>query len=663
MRVSCAGLLFLSLAAPTGADVVRIEVKKREPFAGGRTFGRSGPYEQLAGKLTLEVDPDDPANARVTDLKLAPRNGRGKVEFWTEFFLLKPVDPSRGNRRLFYGVNNRGNKLALGAFNDRGGNTPAQGNGFLMRRGYSVLWCGWNGYALPGNNRLEIGLPVATKDGETITGKIYAEITVNRRVRSQPFYWGNSNPYPAVSLDNGTATLTMRPRRDADPIEIPRDRWSFARWEGKKAVPDPKHLHLKDGFRPGWLYDLLYVGKDPRVTGLGFVAVRDACSFFRHSKKDNPLADSLERAYVFGISQSARFIHHFLFEGFNADEKGRIVFDGAMPHVGGGGKGQFNYRFCQTTRHGSQHEDLLFPSDFFPLNTVPQEDPLTGRKGDTFARSRARGRLPKIFFTETSTEYWARAASLLHTDVEGKKDAAIDPNVRIYHIAGGQHGVSRSPSKGMYLNFRNTLDYRPVLRALLVALDRWVTDGEEPPPSVVPRIADGTLVGLDAWKRQFPRTAGSALPEALYTPRRLDSGPRWRTEGIADHVPPRVGPPLRTLVPSVDRDGNEAAGIKMPGVSVPLATYAGWNLRAAPYGAEGALARWAGSQWPFARTQEERRKSADPRRSVRERYPTREAYLSKVAEAVLDLKRRRLILEEDAVRVLEAAARWEYWSD
>ena len=663
MRNSLHVWFALSLAGPAAADVVRIEVKEREPFAGGRAFGRSGPYEKLAGTFHIEVDPDDPANARVTDLKLAPRNGRGKVEFWTEFFLLMPADPPRGNRRLFYGVNNRGNKLALGAFNNRGGNDPAPGNGFLMRQGYSILWCGWNGDALPGNGRLQIGLPVATRDGETITGRIHAEITVNRKAYSQPFYWGNSNPYPTVSLDNSGATLTRRPRRDAEPIEIPRDQWSFARWNGRKAAPDPKHLTLKEGFRPGWLYDLVYTGRDPRVTGLGFVAVRDACSFFRYAKKDNPLAGALERAYVFGISQSARFIHHFLFEGFNADEKGRIVFDGAMPHVGGGGKGQFNYRFAQTTRHGSQHEDLLYPSDFFPFNTMKQKDPVTGRTGDTFARSRAKGRLPRIFFTETSTEYWARAASLLHTDVDGKKDSEIDPNVRIYHIAGGQHGVSSSPRKGMYRNFRNTLDYRPVLRALLVALDAWVTHGQAPPPSVVPRIADGTLVGLDAWKRGFPAIPGTTLPDAYYVPFRLDPGPRWHTEGLADHVPPKIGAPFRTLVPAVDRDGNEAAGIRMPGVSVPLATYAGWNLRAPAYGAEGALARWSGSQWPFARTKEERVKSGDPRPSIRERYPTRDSYLSKVTNAVLGLRRRRLILEEDAVRILEAAAKREIGSD
>ena len=658
-------LLFCLLASSAAADVVRVEVTSRGPFEKGRSFGRSGPYEQIAGKIYLEVDPKDPANERVTDLKLAPTNERGKVEFWTEFFLLKPVDPAQGNGRIFYDVNNRGNKLILGAFNNRGGNTPSAGNGFLMRQGYSVLWCGWNVDARTGNGRMQIGVPVATKNGEPITGKIYAEITTNGKSFSQPFYWGNSDPYPAESMDTQSATLTMRRHRSAEPVEVPREAWAFARWDGKKAVPDPKHLYLRDGFKPGWLYDLIYVGKNPRLTGLGFVAVRDVTTFFKHSAgKDNLLAGRIEKAYIFGISQSARFIHHYLYEGFNTDEKGRMVFDGAMPHVGGGGKGQFNYRFAQTTRHGSQHEDNWYSSDFFPFNTVPQEDPVTGRKGDTFARSRAKKSLPKIFFTESATEYWCRAGSLLHTDTEGTKDSAIDPNVRIYHITGGQHGASpRSRRNASYQNPTNGLDYRPFLRALLVALDRWVTDGVEPPPSAVPKFSDGTMVDLETWSRQFPKIPGMTLPKRYFVPLRLDHGPRWHTEGIADHVPPKVGAKIWTRLPAVNADGNERAGLMMPQVSVPLATYAGWNLRTARIGAEGELGRWTGSQWNFARTKDDRMKSGDPRLSILERYPTKADYVAKVTEAVLDLRRRRLLLEEDAMILLEEAAKRNYWSE
>jgi hypothetical protein len=672
MRDLAATIAFLvSLsAASLRAELVRIEVARREPFAAGHAFGRSGPYEILAGTLRFEVDPAHAANARIVDLALAPRNARGKVEFRSDFFLLKPEDPARGNRRLFYDVNNRGNKLALGAFNDAGGNDPRSladaGNGYLLREGYSVLWCGWNGDVLPGGGRLLIGLPIA-KDGErAITGKVHAEITVDAPSYSQPFYWGNSDPYPSTSLENAGAALTMRPERGSPAVEVPRDRWAFARFENGQAVPDPKHLYIHEGFKPGWLYELVYEARDPRVTGLGFAAVRDAVAFFRRESLDgggasNPLRGAIERAFVFGISQSGRFIHHFIYEGFNADERGRRVFDGAFSHVGGGGKGLFNARFAQTTRHGSQHEDNFSPADVFPFTTVTQEDPLTGERGEVLARARAAGCVPKLFFTTTSTEYWTRAASLLHTDVEGKRDVEPDPSVRIYFFTGGQHGNTASMEKGIYENPRNVIDHRPLLRALLAALDRWVSEGTEPPPSRFPRIADGTLVDLQAYRSGFPRVPGVRVPEHLFEPLRLDLGPRWKTAGIADVVPPRPGAPYRTLVPAVDADGNERAGIRLPDVAVPWAAFCGWNTRASSAGAEGRLARWAGSTLPFARTAAERAASGDPRPSIRERYPTRADYLARIQAAALDLEKEGFLLEEDVVRILRIAAERGWW--
>ncbi|MCX7428058.1 MAG: alpha/beta hydrolase domain-containing protein [Planctomycetia bacterium] len=651
------------------AEVVRLEIQHREPFAEGHCFGHAGAYEKIVGRLHLEVDPNDPANERVVDLKLAPRNAGGKVEFWTDFFLLAPADPKRGNRRLIHGVNNRGNKLMLGALNGRGGNNPSTladaGNGFLMREGYSILWCGWNGDILPGGDRLLIHLPVASENGKSITGKIYTEICVDAKCLSQPLCPANSDPYPAVSLDNGDAQLTARPTRAHAAIEVPRDQWSFARWEDGKAVPDPKHIYLKEGFQPGWLYELVYVGKDPRVTGLGLAAVRDVVSFFRYEAADaagnaNPLAGAVDRAYVFGISQSGRFIHHFIYEGFNVDPRRRAVFDAAMPHVAGGGRGSFNHRFAQTTRYGSQHEENGFPCDMFPFTSAPEKDPVTGEEGDTLSYARSRGPVPKMFFTQTSAEYWCRAASLLHTDVAGARDIALDPDVRIYFIAGAQHVVSSS-DRGIHKYPHNTLDHTPALRALLVALDRWASAGEAPPESRYPRIADGTLVDLATYRRTFPPMAGVQLPEGYRVPARLDFGPRWASEGIADHAPPRFGEPYRPLLPAVDADGNAVAGIRLPEVAVPLATYTGWNLRDAACGAEGMLARFHGSLFPLSRTPDERRQTADRRPSILERYPRREDYVAKVAAAAVELKRERFLLDEDVVRIVEAALRRAEW--
>jgi hypothetical protein len=663
--------------APLRAEVVRLEVLRREPFAAGHTFGRSGPYERLIGTLHFEVDPALAANRRITDLALAPRNGRGRVELAADFFLLKPADPGRGNRRLIYDVNNRGNKLILGAFNDRGGNHPASledaGNGFLLRQGYSVLWCGWNGDVRPGDGRLLIQLPVAQKQGpqgpEPITGRIYAEVCVNATSLSEPLAWGNSTPYAAVPADSSDTRLTARPLRSAPAEEVPRSEWAFARVVDGKPVPDPTHLYLKDGFKPGWLYEVVYSTRDPRVTGLGFAAVRDAVAFFRYAAADgvgssNPLAGAIERAYGFGISQSARFLTHLLLEGFHVDEAGRAVFDALMPHVGGGGKGLFNGRFVQTTRHGSQHEDNLYPSDFFPFTTVPQRDPASGEEGSLLDRARALGHVPRVFFTETSTEYWSRAGSLLHTDVEGKVDVAPAPEVRMYFFAGAQHGVSARSDRGIYQHPVNTLDHRPLLRALLVALDEWVTAGREPPPSRFPRIADGTLVDIERFRASFPALPGVEAPRVLFTPRRLDLGPRWRTEGIANNVPPLVGEPYRTLVPAVDADGNERAGVRLPELAVPLATYAGWNLRGAASGAEGMLSRWTGVELALPRDEAERRQRGDPRRSVRERYPSREAYVARILEAVLALERERFLLAEDVVAITRRAGeRAELWAD
>jgi len=662
------------------AEVVRVQIDGRSPFADGHVFGRSGAYERLYGRLHIEVDPDDPANARVSDLKRAPRNERGRVDCWTDFFLLKPVDPERGNRRVLFDVHNRGNKLAVWALN--GGrretmNDPRSladaGNGFVMRLGYSILWCGWNGDVLAdGTNRLRMGLPVARDGDEPIAEKVYVEICVDEPVHSRPFLWtpwGTSDAYPAASVDTKMATLTMRPRRSEPAVEVPPDKWAFARREDGKVVADPRSLYVKEGLRPGWLYELVYTAKDPRVTGLGLAAIRDCVSFFRHAEEDqqgnkNPLAGSVERVYAFGISQSGRVIHHFVYEGFNTDEAGRKVFDAALAHVAGAGKGPFNHRFGMTTAYANHHQGNLYPSEFFPFAPVHQKDPLTGREGDTLARARRSGHIPKIIFTQSSTEYWSRGGSLLHTDVQGKTDLQLDPNVRIYLVAGAQHLGGGPPDRGICQSPRNILDDRPpILRAMLVLLDRWVTTGREPPTSRYPRISDRTLVDLESFRKSFPRIPGVRLPTGYYQPLRLDFGPRWYTDGIADYMPPKQGPPYRTLLPGVDADGNEVAGIKLPDVRVPLGTYTGWNLRAAKYGAEGMLAMLHGSYLPFPRTAEERRKNGDPRRCVLERYPTREVYLARMTEAAVQLQQEGFLLEEDVVRILDVAASRRLWDD
>ena len=627
------------------AKVVKVKMNNREVVATTSEHSRSGPYEVIKGILYLEVDPDDPANQRIVDLNLAPRNGRGKVEFSTEFELHKPVNPDRGNHRLLYFVNNRGDKLGNWHFNHQAGKN------WLYSQGWSYLWCGWNCDVIESDQKLNIKVPVASEKGKAITGKIYAEmISYDDNITySQPIVWGGSIAYPPVDMVQSQAGLTMRQYRWNEPIEIPRDQWEFARLENGQAVPDPGFIYIKQGFKPGWLYDLVYVGKDPKVTGLGLAAIRDVASFFKYEKADeqgveNPLAGMIDYAYAWGHSQSARLLNHFIYQDFNGDERQRIVFDGLMANCPGAGRGLFNSRFAQITRHGSHHEDNLFPVDFFPFNTVEQDDPVTGERGDGLAGARKSGFLPKIFFINSSTDYWTRAASLLHTDVEGKNDSAIDPHVRIYSIAGRAHTDSRIGIIG---------------RALLVALDRWVSHDVEPPPSQIPKISDRTLVDLAAFRKSFPDIPGALMPDSFYHPYRLNMGDRWQTKGIADNVPPKAGPRFVCLLPQVDEDGNEIAGIRLPEIAVPLATFTGWSMRSPLF--SRTLRRNEGRVWPFPVTAEERKKKGDSRKSILERYPDKTHYLSGVTKCLLNLRYQRFLLDDDVPMLLQEAAEQDYW--
>lgn len=663
----------MATAAP-GVDhpPVRMEITQQIDFADGASFGDSGPYQRIDGRLHFEADPDHPAYAAVNDLHLAPRNEHGRVEFWTDFSLLLPAEPERGNGRLLYDVNNRGNKLALWTFNrdSERTNDPLTadhaGDGFLMELGYAILWCGWNGEVIEdGGQRLLTGLPIARNpDGSPVTGPAHLEFSTTERVHSREFSWspwGISAAYPPADPDPAAATLTKRRDRGSPAIEIPSTDWAYARWEDGRKVPDPASLYLEEGFEPGWLYDLVYTATDPRVTGLGLAALRDCVAFFRHAEADiegrpNPLHGAIDHAYAFGISQSGRVVHHFIHDGFNTDAHGRQVFDGALIHVAGAGKGMFNHRFRMTTEYGSVHEGRLSGSEFFPLAPVMQTDPLTGEQGGTLTRARENDHVPRMLFVQSSTEYWNRGASLLHTDVLGTTDLELPEEIRLYLVAGAQHlgGGDRDP--GPCQQPRNPLDDRgPVLRALLVALDRWVAHDEPPPPSRHPRIDDGTLVDLATFTAAFPVIPGVNLPFHHHQPGRLDFGPRFHSEGIADIVPPIEGEPYVTLLPAVDDDGNEIAGIRLPEVAVPDGTYTGWNLMAADHGIEGVLSRLDGMHLPFALDEEERAATGDPRPSVTERYPDAAAYVDAIEAAAAALQAERLMLPEDAARIIQRA--------
>jgi hypothetical protein len=311
------------------------------------------------------------------------------------------------------------------------------------------------------------------------------------------------------------------------------------------------------------------------------------------------------RSLIFGLSQSGRLIQTMLLRGIHVDEAGKPVFDGAFIHVAGGGKGGFDDRFSQPTRHFSVLEDRIYPTDYFPFTTTRERDPVTGAEASVLDAARRLGAVPKLFYVNDSSEYWNRSASLIHTDPAGMRDAGIAPEARVYLIAGAQHYVGRQRDRGIFTNCVDPLNHYRVLRALLLALDRWVRKGEEPPPSTYPHIADGTLISVAAYKELFPRIPGMGMPESNLRPPRLDLGPRFPSEHIADIVPPRAGAPFETLVPKPNDDGLDQGGIELPEMVVPLGTRTGFNTRNEAAGFPWATGRWDGSFFPFPRSEAE----------------------------------------------------------
>jgi hypothetical protein len=676
MPLALAAIVLLPTAVK--ARLVKLDILHREPYAGGMAFGDTGPYEVIVGVARYAVDPDHVRNRDIVDLALAPRNADGQVEFESDVYILAPKDPAKGNGAILYDVHNRGNKLALRFFNDApGGNRPTDeksaGNGFLFRRGYTVVWCGWNGEVLPGDNRLLMRVPVATDGGKPIRGAVRYEISTDEPVDSLPLSRREGHgSYPPTAEGEKTSVLTWRMREGDPRVPIPREQWSLERLpvptvnEGAGCALGQIRLKLSGGFRPGYLYELVCECQGPIVQGLGYAAVRDLISFLRHdSGEGDPLRtiggkSAISRAHGFGVSQSGRFLRNFLYLGFNADEAGRKVFDGLMPHVAGGGLGFFNHRFAQPTRFNGQHEEHLYPIDVFPFTYGDAADPLTGRTDSIQRRLAAEDPkfLPKLMHTQGTGEYWNRSGSLVHTDPLGTKDAEVPANARIYTFGGTQHGpASYPPGRGFAENLLNPADYRPFLRSLLDSLDAWARDGTEPPPSVYPRIADGTLVHWQQEKTGFPSIPGVRYPAVIQAPSVLDFGPDFHAKGIVTIEPPRVGKQYGVLVPKAGPDGNELGTLLVPDVAVPIASYTGWNLRRRDVGAEGMLALLMGSSIPLPRTKAERLASGDPRQSLEERYGTFAAYRKQYSTACADLVRRGYLLDEDSERLLKGVDR------
>jgi hypothetical protein len=640
--------------------VTALEITRRSVVLDGRPFGAAGAYEKIAGVLRFAVDPLHPANQAIADLGAAPRNAEGLVEAVADFYMLRPRDASRSNRRLFLDIPNRGRKVALSMLNSAprvpDPATPDDfGNGFLMRHGYTVAWCGWQTDVPRQDGLMALTAPTARGAAGPIGGPVACEWRPNTRVTTLPMADRYHIPHPTADVDDPAARLTVRDHASAPATAIARSAWRFA---------DSTHVTLDAGFEPGRIYELVYRAENPPVVGLGLLAVRETAAWLRYAPaaQGNPCAGELDRAYVFGVSQSGRFLRHLLFLGLNEDEAGRRVFDGAMPHVAGARRGEFNQRFGQPSLNATHSVGSLFP-----FTDAPQHDPLTGERGAMLARLEARGTVPKIVSTNTAAEYWRGDASLVHIDVEGTRDAPPHPETRVYLFAGCQHtpGVLPPPAADPNTGSRglqtfNVVDYAPLLRAAVVNLDRWVTEGVEPPPSAVPRLAEGTAAPAGAARARFATIPGVRFPDRVERPRRLDFGAEL-ARGIVGTLPPKSGAPFVTFVPAVDEDGNDVPGVRAAELAVPLATYTGWNPRHPDQGAPGDLMSMLGSTLPFAATRAAREATGDPRPSRGERYASRATYLERVREAAARLCAERHMLVEDVDGVVARAGQlWDF---
>jgi len=622
VRFGVLGFVFLfGLAAAAQADVTRVEILKRSDLA-----AYAG-YEKLEGRVFFTIDPANRRNAVIVDLDRAPKNAQGRVEFSADFYAVRPK--TGGNGVAIVDVVNRGNRVTRMFNRIAAGSDPDVGDGFLMRRGFTVIAVGWE-FDLPETgDLLRIRVPAA--DG--VTGIVRTLIEVDKRAPT--YRLAEDVPgYPAADPGGPDSVLTVRDRLSDAPQTIPRGQWRLA----------GDTVTLDGGFEPGRVYELAYRVTNPPVAGLGLAAVRDIGSWAKHA------ADAVTPAkyvYAHGQSQTGRFLREFLYLGFNADERERLVFDGVIAHIAGGARIDINRRGSTPTAGNA------FVGTF-PFSDRAQRDPVTGATEGLLENDRARRHQPKLFLTNSSVEYWidtGRAAALVHATPDGTRDAALGDNVRAYLFSGAQHtpGPFPPPAGGRGQQRANPIDYSLSLRALLVALDRWVRDGTAPPPSRHPRFADRTLVR--AQDVAFPAIPGVQSPRTVAPGRRAANAilPSNGGEGAVQ--------PL--LVPQVDADGNELAGIRLPEVAAPLATYTGWNFRNPEIGGASRLVGNTGSYVPFARTQAEREARGDPRPSIQERYGSRGDYLAKARAAVDALVRDGYLLAEDVDTVVKRA--YDHW--
>jgi len=649
------GILALACASPiASARITRIEiVSVQSPTFGGVSFGAVGTYEKILARAYGELDPANPRNALITDIALAPRNAAGKVEYSVDLHIIKPVDMTKANRRMFYEVVNRGNK-DLNAFNGAGGNNPSTaadaGTGLLMRLGYTMVWSGWEdeGLVAPGGSRVLARLPIARNaDGSDVTDRTMTEVIFDNPTGSNL-----TLAYAAATLDKSQARMLVHNHTSfvggplVDRVEVPANVWSFV---NDRTVSIDRTAPFLAAYDQGAAYEFVYRAKNPQILGVGLAATRDVVSFLRRdTSAANPLANTLDFALAYGQSQSGRYLKGLTYWGFNEDESGHQVFDGILPKISGAHAIEMNERFGDTNATGRSYQRHLSAKQEFPFTYAVRFDPVSGFTDGIFARCILTNTCPKVAHMDSGNEAYLKPTALVTTDGQGN-DIELPSNVRVYYVGSTQHAPSATAAQpATCQQLSNPNQHSPVLRALFVGLDAWATRSVAPPASRYPRVADGTLVpSLPQAKQGFP-----SIPGVTYT------GWYNPVDLLDDSTLPPTPVPGRSytvLVPKTDADGNEIAGIRTVTTQAPLGTYTGWALRRAPF-AENEDCALTGQFIPFKATRAERQAVGDPRLSLEERYPNHGAYVSRVARAANDLARQRYLLTEDVNRILDAAA-------
>ena len=639
--------------------VSRFVIENRALLENGKEYGDIGTYDQLIGKVHFEVDPFSEANVRIVDIQLAPRNINGKVEFSADFLILTPSDPIKGNGTMLLDVVNRGNKTVLAGFNsaDRplDPSSPIDsGNGFLMKEGYTVMFCGWQADVPDIPGLIGLSVPEAYLNGEQLTGKIMNQYQANIDTSVFPLadrYHLKNSAADEAELE---AELMVQDQPNGTPRIIDREKWSLVRVEDSEVEPDASHVHLQGGFELGRIYKLVYTAKGSRIVGLGFAAVRDICSFIKYASEEdgNLLEGNIDHAISYGVSQTGRFLRQYIHTGMNLDESSRPSMDGIIAHVGGGMRGEFNLRFGQPSK-----DVCYIMPELFPFTDTRQKDSIAGKQGGLLDRMIDQENVPKIMFTNSSAEYWRGDAALIHTNIDDNSDALEHKNVRRYHFSGTQHGSGKYPLETVRdsdsvrgnLPF-NGVNYTPILRGGLSSMNDWVKGKNEPPPSSHPRQDDGSAVETKDLIGKFAGIPGIRLPDRVLNPMRLDYGNEQHL-GRTIKLPPDQGETYPAFVSDVDETLNEIAGIRLPDVSVPVTTNTGWNTRHPLIGNEGLFIGITGglAGWtvPLPPTDIEKEEKGDPRPSIESLYDSKESYIRKVREATRTLIEERYILEED----------------